>query len=140
MITPSLHKRFVILIPHIIMLILVLSMSVFFLWLKILLTILIVTSLTYYFRLHISNALDKSIHAIQQDSVNNWLIKTNGESEFNNLTSVNILPNSFISKYIIVLNFRDTAQSQYSVIIMKDSLQEDDYRRLYLKLKLSDGF
>ncbi len=132
---PSLQKRLLIIAPHLIALFIIVLLDVFPLYMKIALFTLIVASSIYYSRLHIFNTLKKSIHTIQQDSANNWIISI---QEKGDNKTVELLPSSFISKIIIVLNYKDINKSHYSAIITKDSLSDDDFRHLYVKLKLEN--
>ena len=134
----SLQKALLILFPHLATLALVLGVSVFPLAIKLLLVIVITLSTLYYSRLHLLQTLKKSVKTIQYDSANNWFVKTYDENHESSLKSVVLLPSSFISKALIVLNYRDNTGSNYSALITADSISSNEFRRLRVRLKLTD--
>ncbi len=135
-IKPSRLKWAIIIVPHLLALVMVVSFDVFSVIVTIMLVSLIALSATYYSRLHLFRQLKKSVHTIQQDSANNWGLSLYDDGEKSETISAILSASSFISNSLIVLNYRDNTGSQYSVIIPFDSLSSNDFRRLRVRLKL----
>lgn len=93
----------------------------------------IIVSLVYFSRLHIWKILDKSIKEIHQDSAKNWSVIVCDEET----KSVQLLTTSFISTFLVVLNFKDLNSRIYTAIIVSDSLPGQDFRRLRVRIKTS---
>jgi len=134
----SFQKALLVIFPHFLGVGLVLGFSVFPVWLKLLLIIVIILSALYYLRLHLAQKLKKSVKSIQYDSAKNWFIKTYDRDHETDFKSVVLLPSSFISKALIVLNYRDNNGSHYSAIITPDSISSNEFRRLRVRLKLTN--
>jgi len=142
LIKASFQKNMIIIAPHLAAAILVFSLSVFPLWLKLLVFLFIMTSGFYYWRLHLAQISYKSVKSIQQDSAKNWFITTHDKVEKDNTTqpkSVTLLASSFANKYLIVLNYRDINKSYYSIIITPDSISTNKFRHLQLRLNLTNS-
>ena len=106
---------------------------------RIILLLLIVTN--YFFM--INRHKDQQC-VIQYDDVNGWQIKID-----NQLLSVKILPSTLINNYALFLHLEIVENSTHiqsivdsllgrnkkSIVIMSDSLSNDDYRQLIVKLK-----
>ncbi len=134
----SMQKWLILVIPHLMAIILSLAVTSFPLWLKVSLFILTVLSFIYYSRLHLFQNSDKSVLSIQQDSAKNWFVtlnKKHGEAE---PKSVKLLPSSFISKSLIILNYRDDQRSNYRVLITPDSYSTNEFRHLSIRIKLTN--
>ena len=92
----------------------------------------IVISCVYSICLHIKLNLKKSILAINDDLNKDWKI-TLKDNHFKNVT---LSPASFISNYIILLNFRDILEkSDYTSVITPYCVSKDDFRRLKVLVK-----
>jgi len=137
-IKPTFQKALLIFTPHLLVFALVVSFDVFNWLIKASLLVFIFISIAYYFRLHLIQKSKKSILSIQQDSVNNWFVAIYDEGHEAKLESVILLASSFVSKSLIVLNYRNDSGSQYSVIITRDSISSNEFRRLQVRLKLSN--
>ncbi len=132
-IKPSLQKWLIIVIPHLLVLTLVLSLSVFSLSLRFALSFLIIFSSAYYIRLYLQGASKKSVRMIFQDSRKNWLIKTIKTDK----QKVQLLGTSFISKLLIIMNVIDTDKNKYTILITPDSLSSTEFRRVFVRLKMT---
>jgi len=131
-IKPSFQKWLIVLAPHLLVLMVVLSLDVFNYGLKIILVILIIISANYYIFLYLRQTLEKSITMIFQDSSKNWLIKTNNQAQ----KTVLLMPSSFINNKLILLNFIDSKNKKYYALITPDSLSKSDFRHLFVRIKL----
>ncbi len=100
-----------------------------------LLSIVVIFTITYsaYYFLHLHIWLDskKSVKTIYQDSRYNWFLMDSTDVE----KSVSLLPESFNSNYLIILNFDDNKNSKYSVIVTPDSVPRDEFRQLKVNLR-----
>lgn len=134
----SLQKWMIVIIPHFVVFVLIVSLDVFSPRLKIILVFLIVISFVYYSCLHLFLIHKKSVTSIKQDSRKNWFITTFDSNNKCELKSVNLLPSSFVSEVIVVLNYQDIDLYYYTVIITADSLSTSEYRRLRVRLKLTN--
>lgn len=92
-------------------------------------------AIAYYFaRLHYWQNLKTSILEINQDEQRQWSVRANAEE--NDWHFVTLLPTSFISTFLIVLNF-EGEKRRYSVIFPAGSLDEDTFRRLRVRIKVA---
>jgi len=129
---PSFQKWLIVLAPHFLVLIVVLSLDVFNFSLKIILVIFIIISAIYYIFLYLRQTLEKSITMIFQDSSKNWLIQTNNQAQ----KTVLLMPSSFINNKLILLNFIDSKNKKYYALVTPDSLSKSDFRHLFVRVKL----
>lgn len=140
----SLQKCLLIVIPHLVIGAIVLMAPPLNLYIKGTAILLVLLSFVYYFRLHIKADLKQSVSAIRQDSAENWGLQLHS-SENQDYISVALLASSFASNVLIILNFSDTskgslAKGAYRVLITPDSVSEDEYRRLKVRLKTINNF
>lgn len=70
---------------------------------------------------------------IFQDSRKNWLIKTLTTDK----QEVQLLSTSFISKLLIIMNVIDTEKNKYTILITPDSLSSTEFRRVFVRLKMT---
>ena len=131
-INSSLQKNLLIIIPHVLALILVISIPVISMLMTYLLIVLIVNSLAYFSFRYIALSLNQSVVSIAQDSEKNWFLATAD----NNRVDVELLDSSFASKLMIILNYMGINNKKYTTVIMPDSVSPDEYRRLLVRLKL----
>lgn len=134
-IRPSLQTWLIIVAPHLIAFFLIVNIEVFPLWAKCISAIIIIASFAYYFLYYLALKLKKSVTSIKQDSVENWFIMLANNDNDEELKSVSLLPSSFISRFIIILNFIDKKDTYYTVVIMPDSISSINFKHLYIKLK-----
>jgi len=125
------QKMLIVVLPHLIAFFAVLIIDIFPLWVKGLVSVIIVASLYYYFRLHYFSNLKKSIMSIQLDSTNNWYLTSTN----NRKIAASLLPSSFISNILIILNYIDINNRKFNIIITSDSLSKSEFRRLRVRLK-----
>ena len=137
-IKPTVQKGLLIFTPHFLALSMIASFDVFSLAVKGILLIFISISAGYYFRLYVMQKSKKSVISIQQDSANNWFITTHDKGHEAPPKSVILLASSFVNKYLILMNYRDNNKSYYSTIITPDSISSNDFRRLQVRLKLTN--
>lgn len=71
---------------------------------------------------------------IYQDSAKNWFISSHDSKRI----EVQLLDSSFVSQFLMVINFIDLNKHEYPILITPDSLPKDDYRLLIVKLKMSN--
>jgi len=100
---------------------------------KLIITSLIFLSTLYYVRLHIHQVLKKSVRVIYQDSSKNWFIETTNIEK----KEVKLSNTSFFSWSLILINFLDFNNKKYTVLITPDSLLNEEYRRLIVRLRMS---
>ena len=106
--------------------------SVDWLWLG--LIGLVNLAIAYYFiGLHYLQRWGHSVLVIQQNEQRQWLLQTVGD-EF--AEAVELLANSFVSRYLLVINFKGTKR-RYSIILPADSFDSDTFRRLRVRIKVA---
>ena len=88
----------------------------------------------YFIRLHYWKNLKTSVREINQDAEGQWSVLSNRKAD--DWQAVELLPNSFISTLLIVLNFKGK-QHRYSVILPAGSLDKDTFRRLRVRIKVA---
>ena len=92
-------------------------------------------AVVYYFtRLHYWQSLKSSILEINQDKQGQWSIMRNAKE--NDWQFVELLPTSFVSTFLIVLNFQ-AENRRYNVIFPAGSLDENTFRRLRVRIKVA---
>ena len=131
----SLYKHILVVFPHLIAAVILLvalikqDLSIYYF---LLLFTLIVSSITYYTRKYLNTDSDKSIHSIVKNSDDSWKLSFNGDEEFN----VSFLPISFVSNFLIILNFKDSLSNKhYSTLICTDSVSPNEFRKLKVFIK-----
>jgi len=96
-------------------------------------TILILFSFFYYARLNLWQKLNNCVISIHQDTARNWAVITANNKD---KISVELQANSFISPFLVILNFKDLKHKSYNVIFMPDSLSAHDFRRLRVRIRV----
>ena len=131
-IKPSYQRWLIIVIPHLfVLMVVVFLVDIFEPAIQLLLVLLILSSVFYYLRLHIHQSSAKSITRVYQDSVKNWLIETkDGKKE------VQLAGSSFMSDFLILMNFTDAYKQKYNVFITPDILSTSEFRRLSVRIKM----
>ena len=54
----------------------------------------------------------------------------------NNFSSIDILPSTVITPYLLVLHFRQQNQIKQTILIGMDALNDDEYRKLIVTLRI----
>jgi len=104
-------------------------------WGFLLLVVLLVATIGFYFtRLHYWQNLKFSVLEINQDAQGQWSVRTN--SKENDWHFVTLLETSFVSTFLLVLNFQGKRR-RYSVILPADSLDKDTFRRLRVRIRVA---
>jgi len=88
----------------------------------------------YFARLHYWQNLKSSVLEINQDAQGQWSALSNAKE--NDWHLVTLLPTSFVSTFLIVLNFQGEKR-RYSVILPAGSLDEDTFRRLRVRIRVA---
>ena len=88
----------------------------------------------YFLRLHYWKNLKSSILEINQDTNKQWFVLLNAKE--NDWQPVVLRPNSFVSTFLVVLNFQGEKR-RHSVIFPAGSLDEDTFRRLRVRIKVA---
>ncbi len=130
----SLSKKLLIVLPHVIVVVILFIFLDFkgLTLIYFLLSLLCITlSLIYFVRLHLLFSSNQSIYNIHNNINDNWsLILRNNEK-----VNVSISGTSFSSNLLIILIFKDESKKQYSVIIIRDSVTQSEFRRLKVRIK-----
>jgi len=95
------------------------------------LLIIIATSYYYFYRWHVTRTLTKSILELHINSIGDWSVITS-TAKHNNVTP---LDSSFSSQYLIIINFSIPSTSKHSLLITKDMIGKNEFRRLRVRLK-----
>lgn len=85
----------------------------------------------HFLNLHYKQSLKKSVLEINQDADKQWAVLA-GE----NWHLVDLMPSSFVSPWLIVLNFKGRA-GRFTVILPADSLGGDTHRRLRVRIRMA---
>jgi len=85
----------------------------------------------YYLKLHYWQSLAKSVLEINQDAEKQWSVLAGDKWHL-----VNLLPSSFVSPLLIVLNFKGPTES-FVVILPADSLDANTHRRLRVRVRMT---
>ncbi len=95
------------------------------------LSVMILFSCFYYYRWHIRRTLNKSVIRAAytprgNPSGQHWRIDAVREADI----PVTLLASSFMSTWLVILNFKDRQQYRYTLIIPVDAVSRTSYRRL----------
>lgn len=89
---------------------------------------LIVASLIYYLK----RELQFQPIFIRQGPINGWEIAYSAEKYI----AVEILPSTVVLSYFVILHFKTTDKSKQAILILKDALIDEEYRKLRVQLKI----
>ena len=92
----------------------------------------IASSYYYFYCRHISRTLSKSILELHISSSGDWSLVTFVE-KYNNVTPLN---SSFSSQHLIIINFSIFSIGKHTVLVTKDMISKDEFRRLRVRLKI----
>lgn len=128
----SFYKWGLVIIPHLFALCIVLLIPYVALNVKFILVVLIIVSSIFYSRLHLIQGSESAIKSIRVNNKNMWSVNLRDDE----LVKVDVLPSSFISNWLIILNLKrhDNLKSVTALITI-DSLDNDTFRHLKVKLK-----
>ncbi|WGZ92604.1 MAG: hypothetical protein QJT81_12055 [Candidatus Thiothrix putei] len=101
-------------------------------WGKGLLLVLIVVSLRYYWRLHISRVVPNAVQEVRFYQVDVCLVRTVAAGFFARLDD-----SSFLHPWLCVLNLRTPTGKLHSLIVLPDSVPVDVLRQLRVRVKFS---
>ena len=90
-------------------------------------------SYLYYYLWHVSYSLSKSIIQLKMNTSGEWTLVNSK----NKTIKVTLQPSSFVSQYLLLLNFNSPNNKQYTVLIEKSMVSRDEYRYLKVRLKTS---
>jgi len=93
--------------------------------------LLVISSFVYYYRWHVTQSLAKSIIRVKLSSIGDWSL-INSQ---NKRIKATLLPTSFLSQYLLILNFHSLEMKKYTVLIPKGRVSSDDFRQLKVRLK-----
>lgn len=93
--------------------------------------VLLVVVAVYFLNLHYRQSLKSSILEINQDAEKQWAVLVGEKWHL-----VDLLPNSFVSPWLMVLNFKGRA-GRFTVILPADSLDDDTHRRLRVRIRMA---
>lgn len=101
---------------------------------KFVMILLIVASWVYYYRLHVTKVLRRSVIAAYHQggyASKGWSIRLSDEKV------VDLLPSSYRSQWWIVLNFCHTPSNErYTLLVPADSVSAETHRQLRVRLHL----
>lgn len=132
---PTWFTRLLVLAPHLAAFIVVLLLPPFPLLLRLGLLAAIVFSFVYYYRLHVLQRSPRSVLQIEQDAAQNWLATIADQDGENRVAQLNLRVSSFVSPFLLVLNFKGLDNASYTALITPGGLPEQDFRRLRVRLK-----
>lgn len=89
-------------------------------------------SFIYYYRLHISRRLKKSVIRMKQSQHSGWSIMTNDDENL----SVKVQGASYSSPWMVILNVSHEVKGSYTMIVPFDSVSESLHRQLRVRLKI----
>ena len=106
----------------------------FSIWLRLLLSVVIALIGMYLIAVHAMRSADKSINKIVWDANDGWLIS----SRIAENSKMILLGDSFIHPLLTVLRFKQQKKNfATNVVLLKDNIDENEFRRLRVRLKLS---
>ncbi len=125
-----------IILPHVLTVIFVVTLPGLQTGYKIVLTGLITASVIYYYRWHISRSLGKSVlqavHTMNVGNAGSWTIDLAGQKEIGAV----LLPDSFVNNWMVILNFKDRQNKRYTLLVPADAVSDDVFRQLKVRVRL----
>jgi len=94
---------------------------------------LILSSLIYFYRLHLTRTLSQSVQSIHKDSKGIWWVVL---YDGNEKRQVSISGESFESNILIILNLECLLGKIFTVLITPDSVTTEEFRVLKVMLKI----
>ncbi len=105
--------------------------SVFFV---LLLIIVVSSSCRYYYQWHVMRSLGKSVLELKISALGDWSVLICSDKWI----KVDLLCHSFVSPYLIILNFSSIDSTSYIVLITKNMFHQDEFRHLKVRLKTAE--
>ena len=102
------------------------------LWILLLLSGAIVVNLGYVFRRHVLLRGKKAVTKLICDTEGSWKV-LNGKS---NELLAQLHPDTFVSRWLVILNLSTNSTGNYSVVLLPDSLDQDTMRQLRVRIRL----
>jgi len=97
----------------------------------VLLLLLVLGSYLYYYRWHVAQSLEKSIVQVKLNSTGDWFLINSKNKRIKAI----LQSTSFLSQYLLILNFSSLESKSYTVLIPRDRIDPDDFRQLTVRLK-----
>ena len=97
----------------------------------VLLLLLVLGSYLYYYRWHVAQSLEKSIVQVKLNSTGDWFLINSQNKQIKAI----LQSTSFLSQYLLILNFSSLESKGYTVLIPRDRIDPDDFRQLTVRLK-----
>lgn len=104
-------------------------------WLKLPVAAAIVTSAVLQLRCHLLQRGPRAVAGVEWDGGDEWQLQMAGGEN----VSARLLGSSFVSPWLIVLNFRSGSVRLLPLIIMTDRIDSTSFRRLTAKLRRLSG-
>jgi len=123
-----------VLIPHLFAIFVLAVISHIPIYVKVTLLSLVFFSLYFYLRKHAFKNLKCSVRKIKLDSMKNWSIFLNNNEQHR----AELLPTSYMSNWLIILNFKSDAGCVQSAILTRFNIDPDCFRRLKIRLNSAD--
>jgi toxin CptA len=102
-------------------------------WLALILSLIAVASGAHAIRRHAMHVTDDAIELAIMEANGDWYVKQKSGKE----SSAQLIGDSFVSLYLVVLNFQLETGKRSSLILIPGMLSEDEFRQLRIRLKLS---
>jgi len=97
----------------------------------VLLLLLVLGSYLYYYRWHVAQSLEKSIVQVKLNSTGDWFLINSKNKRIKAI----LQSTSFLSQYLLILNFSSLESKSYTVLIPRDRIDLHDFRQLTVRLK-----
>ncbi len=95
------------------------------------LVIVVLIAISLYFYLH--REAKNSDYAIRHSDEFGWEFAYS-DADYN---AIDILPSTVLTPYLIVLHIKQQNRKKQTILICKDALKHDDFRKLMVELKMS---
>lgn len=102
------------------------------LWVKVLVTLLILLSMLHSLRKHAFRAMPDVVSNLVWEEGDDWVITLKNGTEH----TAQMTTDGFISPWMTVLNFIDEAKRKRSVVLLPDSVTQDSFRQLRVRLRV----
>ena len=101
---------------------------------QIALWVVLLVSLRYYWRLHLSRVAPQAVQEVRFYQVDNCLVRTVAAGVLARLDD-----SSFLHPWLCVLNLRTPAGKLHTLILLPDSVPPDSLRQLRVRVKFSSA-
>lgn len=126
---PSRYLMGLLLLLHVGAMTMILTLSLQW-WAIVIIAVVLMLSLIFYTEKYVRYRLKSSIRSLNSKDGVKWQLTTKAKESI----TATILGDSLVTHYLLILNFKANNKKRYTVIILRDSIDKQQFRQLRLLL------